>query len=687
MDDRSWQNLEGCLQNYVKETFPYCVEEYSGFNMTALGNPTALQKWAQAGINVSPPSAGAWNSVLANFEKEGIGKEPQWFTENPNHPLTKIRDFCKKHLDKTTGQGNPCSIRKLYIDLQRPPYGLQCVPFSAFVLGFVLREWLKSTRQLQWTDGKLSKKLDVDSLSEIIETVVKDDGNGAIKNEKLICRLSKEEKAFVEQAPTMFGYSKVPNTTVESTLQSIGDRLDKVASRIPLWTLSDYIGAQDDPCTEDLTSIIDHVCCAMRISASGDTDKRTNAIKEIGALLLSRAGLAEAFARYIKPECFSHAFKKFVVQHKPELCELAQSIGDVSDKYCEILRKQLAETAGWLWDEKNVEDELELVYIQYKIVAELQSIFGNTSYVTYDEAKARVAKAISEENKISLDTISKKYPFIDRFKTRIMTEKEKLTEHADELYQIVKQHGEVLKTLFFDPFRTELLTLLRSEFSEQLSSLSQAELRVLYDSLGRYANYSDEEFKKAVAVEINTFLQKSVAKQMQTRWESMTHSHTPDEWSHQHVVPAQILFTDTNLARNVIDALSNPADFTTEKLLEVQKGFEEIGLRGSESEISLKQRFCEQVVPANYLKSGIDADEMCKYLSMHLNNDPNQWLSDPNSLRKAIECYIQNHYETMCKTNAMATIRNMSETEAKNLLMEVIDAIPDAGMFVLEKKQ
>ena len=44
-------------------------------------------------------------------------------------------------------------------------------------------------------------------MAEIIEAVVKDDGANGIRNEKLICRLSKEEKAFIEQSSMIFGNS------------------------------------------------------------------------------------------------------------------------------------------------------------------------------------------------------------------------------------------------------------------------------------------------------------------------------------------------------------------------------------------------------------------------------------------------------------------------------------------------
>ena len=67
---------------------------------------------------------------------------------------------------------------------------------SAFVLGYCLRDTL--AKNYRWTNGQISNDLDIDTLAEIIETVVKDDGANKIGNkEKEICRLSKEEKEFI----------------------------------------------------------------------------------------------------------------------------------------------------------------------------------------------------------------------------------------------------------------------------------------------------------------------------------------------------------------------------------------------------------------------------------------------------------------------------------------------------------
>ena len=331
-EEVTWGQLKkDWLTGYAKQTFEAYTDDLCGFNISAFAAPTALQSWALAGMEFDRfAKSGAWKTVVATWQKNGVTGEDAWFDANPNHPLTQLRDKCKAWQDNTVGAGNTCSIRKLYIDLQRPPFGLLGVPHSAFVLGFVLKTWLTGQRKLQWTDGVTSKALDAAALAEIIEAVVKDDGANAIRNEKLICRLSKEEKAFIEQSSMIFGSSPLADGTVEAALNAVGTRLEQISQRVPLWVLPEHIRAQADPSAEAMGKVIDALCAANSISSKGDTETRGNKVKEIGEILLATPGLAEAMARYMTPVVFEEAFQRYVDSAKPELKAAAERLGDLS---------------------------------------------------------------------------------------------------------------------------------------------------------------------------------------------------------------------------------------------------------------------------------------------------------------------------------------------------------------------
>ena len=237
IEERTWGKLGDYLEKFIQDNYRICVDKYSGSNQTAMGKPTDLQNWALAGMpntNVK----GACKTMQAVWEKLGIQRTSAWFTNNPQHPLTQMRDFCKEKLNNALRGRGICSIRKIYIDLQKAANGgLLYVPYSAMVLGFVLHEWLTDKRMLQWTNGMMTSRLDAGTLAEIIETVVHNNGASKINGEKEICLLSKEEKEFVKQSGEIFGCSINPDVSVETALETISSHLTQISDNIPLWIL------------------------------------------------------------------------------------------------------------------------------------------------------------------------------------------------------------------------------------------------------------------------------------------------------------------------------------------------------------------------------------------------------------------------------------------------------------------
>lgn len=679
--DLIWGQMDQYMHTVIKETFEYFLDEYGGYNTTAMGQPSALQNWAKAGMLGSEfTTHGAWKSVVQAFEKSGIAHDAGWFDKNTMHPLTQLRNACKSKLDNTVGRGETGSLRKFYIDLQRPPFGLIGVPYSAFVLGLVLKEWLTSSRQLQWTDGTISKKLDTDSLAEIIEAVVRDDGKNVIKNEKLICRLSKEEKTFIEKSGIIFGMPVNPNSTVENTLQEIASRLEKVSSRAPLWVLSDYIRACDDPNADKLCEIIDLLCKANTISSKGNTEERSNHIKRVGDSLLKTEGLAEVFANYIKPDVFSEAFKRYVDAKRPELQEMAKTIGDNSDQYCQVLKKQCAATAGWLWTKQNVEAELENVFVQYGIIGHIQGLTGQNGYMPFDAAIERVKRAMFTENKVSLALIAGTYPALSRFIQIVNTAK--IGDALTDLKGLFAQQSELFKKMFFDPAQKEQIDILTKQFEGTLGSQSESDLRALYASLTCGAGRTEEDFKAQAFAEIEAFLKNSMAKQITELWKEKTGSESPELYSYEFGIPAVMWLSESHVG--YMEVISNPTAYAPERLKETKEALENGAILIKQDDTqSIQKRFLERALPVRYQKLGIDAKELSQALKDELGANPNAWFRSPLFSEK-VEKIIRERYQSTYKQQALDKVKALTPEAAKQRLLKLVESIPDAGFDVLE---
>ena len=681
VEEVTWGQLKkDWLTGYAKQTFEAYTDDLCGFNISAFAAPTALQSWALAGMEFDKfAKPGPWKTVVATWQKNGVTGEEAWFDANPNHPLTQLRDFCKKRQDNTVGAGNTCSIRKLYIDLQRPPFGLLWVPHSAFVLGFVLKTWLTGQRKLQWTDGVTSKALDAATLAEIIEAVVKDDGANAIRNEKLICRLSKEEKAFIEQSSVIFGSSPLADGTVEAALNAVGTRLEQISQRVPLWVLPEYIRAQAEPSAEAMGKVIDALCAANSISSKGDTETRGNKVKEIGEILLATPGLAEAMAKYMTPVVFEEAFQRYVDSAKPELKAAAERMGDSSHIYCRAVKNRFAATSGWLWKRGDAESVLEEVYRQTLCAEHIRGLAGSSGYMSFEDALNRLRNAVLGENKVPTEFWAKKHPALQRF-FELLSRPSLSGEDVKAFEEILEQQDGVIREVFFDVAQARQLDAMREIFGE-IWPMAVAEGRELYNAFPPDSARADEQsFKAQGRGKIEEYSRTLVSKQVAALWRERTGTESPDEWSRKHALPAECVLAVDD-AKSIVDAVANPGGVSAERLQSVH---DELEKEGAFVDVATAgEKFLKRVLPARYQKIGFSVGELSDWLCRKLGDAPGRWLTD-GGLREAVEAFVKQGYDTHARKKAAEKVNMLSDAEAKILLLKLIDQIPDVGLSVLE---
>lgn len=683
-EEVTWGQLKkDWLTAYAKQTFLAYTDDLcsfnSSFNISAFAAPTALQSWALAGMEFDRfAKSGAWRTVVATWQKNGVTGEDTWFDANPKHSLTQLRDFCKKRQDNTVGAGNPCSIRKLYIDLQRPPFGLLSVPHSAFVLGFVLKTWLTGQRKLQWTDGVTSKVLDSATLAEIIEAVVKADG-AAITNEKLICRLSKEEKAFIEQSSIIFGSSHLADGTVEAALTAVGTRLEQISQRVPLWVLPEHIHAQADPSAEEMGKVIEALCAANSISSKGDTETRSNKVKEIGEILLATPGLAEAMAKYMTPVVFDEAFQGYVNTCKPELKEAAERMGGSAHIYCKAVKNRFASASGWLWKRGDAEAVLEEVYRQTLCGDHIRGLIGSSGYMSFEDALIRLRKAVLGENRVPTEFWAKKYPALQRF-FELLSRPSLSGDDVKAFEEILEQQGGVIREVFFDLAQMRQLNAMQEIFGE-IWPTAIAESRELYNVFPQDSARADEQsFKAQGRGKIEEYSRTLVSKQVAALWRERTGTESPDDWSRKHALPPEcILVVDD--AKVIVDAVSNPGGVSAERLQSVH---DELQKEGAFVDVATaSEKFLNRVLPVRYQKFGFSAGELSDWLCRKLGDAPVRWLSH-GGLQEAIESFVKQGYDTHARKQAAQKVNMLSDPEAKMLLLKLIDQIPDVGLSVLE---
>ncbi len=680
-EEKKWETIIPYLHKYLKDKFEYFLDDLSEYNTSAMTeNTKTFKPWAEAGLTNT--GIGAQKGVLKSLSNKGIDATADWFEANPTHPLTELRNHCKNKLENALKSGK-CSVRKILADLVKPPFGLLYVPYTAFIMGVAMREWLdKSRRVLQWVDNVQSDPLDAKVLAGIIEDAIKDKGNGAIANEKFVCRTSPEERAFIEAAPVMFGIVNEANANVKSVLGKIAERLLQISNKAPLWALKGYISEHEEPgCAKNIADIIDKICQSMTISGRDRENPQSNPIKAAGEIIRSNQGIAQQIQKYVNTDVFDKAFKQYVDNTKPELCELAHVTGDNDSLYCQSIKDRCAETSSWLWKSGDIDKELNAVYAQYQIIQLVQWLIGQSGFVSYSNAEERLKKAFFTDNKISLDVLAGDYPAISDLINLFNNIKVGDNGYSD-FVQALNAYKEQVKIVFFDPtFKVQIDTL-KKLFGNQLEMLGESDVKEIYHRLSSQAKVSENDFRQITSQSIDFYLKESVGSQLKSLWKNKTGSATPQEWSESHRLPVNVLFDTDQEAAEMVGIIQYPASYQADRLQAALERLKEISF--SDNERELQATFLKTIVPAKYQKLDIDPDKLLEYLVENVSNNPNLWLNNYQQLSEQVEAYIRNSYQENYSAKAVNIVNGFDANQAKTMLLEFIKQYPDIGLKILE---
>lgn len=662
----SWGQFRGIISDYVRQTLPCCVDFLT--EQTTAFNNTALKTWALAGLVPENASSGPYQQLLNAFKNDGITGDEEWFTKNSTHPLGQIRALVDKKMMSTISKGTSQSIRKIYIELQRAPYGLKYTGLSAFVIGLSLRHIL--TRGYQWDNRQKTGPLDADTLAEIIESVVKDDGQDKIKNEKEICRLSLEEKTFIEKAPRMFGITTIlPTARVEDVLSQIQIQVEKISGRVPLWVLAEYIRSVEEPLAESIASALDNICLAFTTSSKGKVEERSNSIKEAGKRIRQDSELVATAAKYITVENFIKAFEIYVDKNDNGLKSLAAEIGDVSHGYCEEIKARAAEASGWLWKESDISAEIDTVTKQYEIIKQIQLIAEIHDFMPYKQAFEILEKAVKNKNKLPKTLIEDAFPILSVFLSAIAD-----TKAVTDIRDGIVQNVDILKTLFFDNTKAKSIELLKQRLSD--ISISNADLLEVYNRLEDGFEQDENSFLNQVRAVIEAYEKQSSALKIKENWKRLTGSMSPNEWAANNGLPARFALENVSDGTDLIAAAESPERFSADRLEELLNRITELSPVGI---VECQTKFLAEAVPSRFAKLNINLSSLLDFLRVKYGNSPNSW-----PLKLDINDFIRGQYKGTFAPQVVEKIHKTSAEDLKTHLLELVQNNPDLGLLFLE---
>lgn len=665
---------------YNRKIFTNGLECYNVIaNMWTLN---AARQGAECGLKEE--IAGTFRSSNPNTKLEvalnGAWKVQDYWTSSPSLNISAIKARLEDLMRTKLRRDGRISIRTIFETLSEAPYGFMPCNLSAFILGFLLKEYCGG--KYTWSDDTTSDELTVDKMKEMIHEILQQEKTPNPRyRDKYIVTMPQEVKAFIDITSKAFGISKSQCTSVEAARERVRAKMRELS--FPIWTL-DYIieGESIDTDVEVVKRLVElYGFLANNVKEETDMSENDIAI-EIGKISLKNASAISDLEKLFTAEKCQIGIKAFLDVYKDgELIKLANAVND-GNQYINVLRSKFAvDAANWVWRKGTAEAVIDSVILEYQIIEESNKCVG-TSKSYKDALRAWSGKA--NNMRLSFSAIKNDVDDLDvllGYIYEICTTDQLQEQHKQAFLDSMKIFG----AKFVDFYNNRQNDVFKKVCDFELTGLSDADKDKVYGAMPMGCFTKDKVgYSNLVAQMVEE--QKKGLNSMKLRniWREKTNTSSPYQWSEQFSMPifAMLAEQEVTVCRKIFATInSNKADAKDISdaitYLENAKFFDFLNDASQRDKMFVKNIIRDNAVMLSNIA------EVKDYLRSHVTDVPYYWFGSPSvqsTLNKMAEAkYNKDGYEI-----AFQKIDQMSAEDVKKYLKDLIKNNKNVGVEIIK---
>ena len=612
---------------YNRKIFTNGLECYNVIaNMWTLN---AARQGAECGLKEE--IAGTFRSSNPNTKLEvalnGAWKVQDYWTSSPSLNISAIKARLEELMRTKLRRDGRISIRTIFETLSEAPYGFMPCNLSAFILGFLLKEYCGG--KYTWSDDTTSDELTVDKMKEMIHEILQQEKTPNPRyRDKYIVTMPQEVKAFIDITSKAFGISKSQCTSVEAARERVRAKMRELS--FPIWTL-DYIieGESIDTDVEVIKRLVElYGFLANNVKEETDMSENDIAI-EIGKISLKNASAISDLEKLFTAEKCQIGIKAFLDVYKDgELIKLANAVND-GNQYINVLRSKFAvDAANWVWRKGTAEAVIDSVILEYQIIEESNKCVG-TSKSYKDALRAWSGKA--NNMRLSFSAIKNDVDDLDvllGYIYEICTTDQLQEQHKQAFLDSMKIFG----AKFVDFYNNRQNDVFKKVCDFELTGLSDADKDKVYGAMPMGCFTKDKVgYSNLVAQMVEE--QKKGLNSMKLRniWREKTNTSSPYQWSEQFSMPifAMLAEQEVTVCRKIFATInSNKADAKDISdaitYLENAKFFDFLNDASQRDKMFVKNIIRDNAVMLSNIA------EVKDYLRSHVTDVPYYWFGSPS---------------------------------------------------------
>lgn len=673
--------LYALLAEINKKKFPDCLE--GAYTVIAnMFTPSSMKQGVECGCNQKTAGTFLSGSPATKLENalEGAWKVENYWTVNPHLLVSKI----KKHVDSIINDGfqnggGRVSIMRIFDELKAAPYGFMPCNLSAFMMGFLLKEYTDGT--YSWSDGLTNDILTVSKLKEMVDEIIRlEITPNARYKDKYIVAMTQEEKAFNEITSSAFGIPLNMCTSVPNTRERIRSKMKEYS--FPIWTLKSILETETLKTDRDtLAEIIDCFCGIANSNNMGASESDSDIAMKIGKLVIVNPNAVDDLKVLLCKEKCTLGMTAYVKTFEDGLLvSLAGEIGD-GGQYINVLRKKFdADAANWVWNLETAQQKIREVILEYTIIAESNKVISKNIYfdATVREwcDKCGLIRISYAAAKNYLDDLG---PFFNMLYA-VKKSGTLLDSQKKGFLDLLKNSGEAFRV-----FYTNQVDLFKRVCGYYLDGLSDDEIKDVFGTIpaGTFT-YEKSDYFTVVENKVKAYKEGLKSAKLKALWKEKTGSDTPRAWSKKHKMPILCLVPDSEIAK--AKAAFGTVNRTKSDETSIDKAIEYFKEASffelMSDEVALDKVFRDGIIKS-YAVMLTDIQEVKDYLDSHITADPYDWFALPE-VDKKLKQMAEAKYNRGGCAQALAKIDEMDIADVKKYLKALIKDNMVVGMEIIK---
>lgn len=666
------------LREINAKIYPYGLESIASHD--SMFKPTGFREIVPAmGMDKAtiPSSFNYLQVFKQKLVKDNIWNNQYYFNELPAHPISQMKLAVEKLISDNFSLKSSVAIIDIWNLLKDKPFGLMSCIGSAFVLGFLLKEYADSGYYKKDINNN-NVPLTHNNLADMIVGVIR--GN-KYADSQYIVKMTEEHELFCKFSGEIFKLSTDKQNSIQDVMKGIKAILPNYD--YPLWALKYCLKKEDDlGLAEAVLPVIDLYCEFVSVNKQPGRDE-TRIAEEIIGLFKRDAALKDYLKDILNLNNLKKGMDYYITEIKPELVSLAKKLG-IGKEYLGNIKNKFTADSSWLWEKGDIDDRIEEVFLEYKIIEAVNSIiFQPVS--TLESAAEAIRNRISAI-KMPFEFFKDYYPDLNKLFSNLIniykTNSFKGINKTSFLEEL--QDKADLFNIFYgkqqEVFKAGVQVLLKTDLTDdEVAYLySQAESKAILKPLYDYEIYLKEI--------LTSYQKKKKYKELVDKWKSISNTDSPAEWSLANKIPVLCLFgPDVQIAKQAFDIINTGAPKATDNEIEQAIKFLDTSVN---NELLNDKEECDRIFKSfaagDYDMLFNDIEELKNLLIERLGKEVYDWYIRKSSIEAIVKEFATKKYKTSFYNEVYEKIDKLSPEQVKAYLKELIINEPLVGIKIMK---